>query len=401
MKGAEIALLPGRLTLGSGDECDIVLADATLEKVALTLDVGEAAVSILANGEARELPMFEEVELAGGSAFAIGPAEGKWEEVKPRAKPEEKPAAEPEAKAESAAEAKPEAGAKAEESAKPEERKEEEKKEKKSRGCLVWLILMILVLLIGAFLIWYFWPHVKPYYERTRDYCHELCVKTGVAKPAPLPLPPEMTLADIAREYKLALVDDNGVKTLRGDLARRAERKAIVALAYHADPTVNLDLSDPETLGEDVADTLFLVTEGTLELDRLEGRKAYLKGTTINDDELERAIRMLKSDVAALEAVDAAQVRTGVIPPKRVAAAKAAGIRVPEAKSANAASPSKPAAQKHPIAGILTVPYPCVVLRNGERLIEGAEVAGMKIVRIEAKKIVLRNASGNLTEVVP
>ena len=400
MKGAEIALLKGRLALGSGDDADIVIADSALGAKAVTLDVGENAVSIVTEAEARELKMFELEPIGGSTAIAIGPAEGKWEEIRARVKPEEK--SEPAAPAETEKPAEESAAPRepAEAPAAPAPATETTVTEKKRHGCAIGCFVMILLLAVVAVLVWYFWPQVKPYYEKAAEtvsgwvggqQAHDN--KNGTV--------PELSLKELADVYKLTLTEENGAVKLSGDLKCRAERNAIVALAYHADPNVKLDLSDPETLTDAVGETLFLVTEGTLEVDRIEGRKAWIKGTVINADELERTLTMLKNDVKTVEAVDASQVKVGVIPPNRVAAARAAGVKVmtPEMKE-KAKAAGKPAVS-HPIAGILTTPYPCVVMRSGERLIEGAKVGELKIERIEATKIVLKDVHGNLTEVRP
>ena len=47
-----------------------------------------------------------------------------------------------------------------------------------------------------------------------------------------------------------------------------------------------------------------------------------------------------------------------------------------------------------PVCGILTVPYPCLVLKNGTRLIEGAQVGESTIVKIEPDAVTLTNAMG-------
>ena len=42
------------------------------------------------------------------------------------------------------------------------------------------------------------------------------------------------------------------------------------------------------------------------------------------------------------------------------------------------------------VCGILLQPYPCLVLQNGQRLSEGAEVGGYKIVSIAPDRIRVR-----------
>ena len=82
LKGAEIALVAGtKVKVGSGDDCDVLVSDPTLEKFAFELDVAEDEVTLtLPDGAARTLLDFEVREF-GSSAFAVGPAEGVWQEL--------------------------------------------------------------------------------------------------------------------------------------------------------------------------------------------------------------------------------------------------------------------------------------------------------------------------------
>ena len=82
LKGAEIALVAGtRVKVGSGDGCDVLVADPTLGKTSFELDVGEDEVTIVTpDGTAKTMLDFEAREF-GSSAFAIGPAEGAWQEI--------------------------------------------------------------------------------------------------------------------------------------------------------------------------------------------------------------------------------------------------------------------------------------------------------------------------------
>jgi hypothetical protein len=52
------------------------------------------------------------------------------------------------------------------------------------------------------------------------------------------------------------------------------------------------------------------------------------------------------------------------------------------------------AAPKMPIAGILTVPYPCLVLNDGTRAMEGARFGEFTIEKIKPDSITVRGADG-------
>ena len=77
-RGAEIALVEGvAVTLGKGDECDIVLADSTLPEEPLSIEANGDAVTV--NGE--QLEQFA-VKTLGATSFAVGPADAPWGELK-------------------------------------------------------------------------------------------------------------------------------------------------------------------------------------------------------------------------------------------------------------------------------------------------------------------------------
>ena len=77
-RGAEIALVEGvAVTLGKGDECDIVLADSTLPDEPLSIEATGDAVTV--NGE--QLEQFA-VKTLGATSFAVGPADTPWGELK-------------------------------------------------------------------------------------------------------------------------------------------------------------------------------------------------------------------------------------------------------------------------------------------------------------------------------
>ncbi|MBO7483465.1 MAG: hypothetical protein J6U17_06245, partial [Kiritimatiellae bacterium] len=54
-------------------------------------------------------------------------------------------------------------------------------------------------------------------------------------------------------------------------------------------------------------------------------------------------------------------------------------------------------APSFPVCGILTVPYPCLVMRDGKRILEGASVGDWTIEKIEADFVTVTNATGRFT----
>ena len=91
-KGAEIALVDGvAVSFGKQDDCDIVLADATLPDEPMKILATSEKVTLNGN----DLEQFH-VTTMGATSFAVGPADSPWSAlVWPKAEPEEKPEAAP------------------------------------------------------------------------------------------------------------------------------------------------------------------------------------------------------------------------------------------------------------------------------------------------------------------
>lgn len=391
-KGAEIALVGGRrVSFGSGDACDIVVADASLPAEACAFDVSEAGVTALApDGTATALRPFE-VRTFGTTALAVGPADAPWGDLVYPA-PDAPAAPEPPPAAASAA------SAPAPDAAPP-------PPPKRRHGCL-WALLALVLLLAGALALLHFlrapleakWPRAavlradleaaaQKGWRAARGQWAAWFGGRPAAAPAARPAGP--SLAELAAQHGLALVETNGARRLVGNVRRRTERLAIRALALADDPAVQLDLTDDETLRASADELLFVVAEGALKATAASNRVVALAGYAPSAAQLERALRALAADVPGIARVETAAVRVGGPAPAPSAA-------VPSAS----APPTKPravAARKaracEPIAGILTVPYPCVVLRTGLRLAEGAQVGGATIVRIAADRLVLREGA--------
>ena len=81
--GAEVVLAEGMtLSLGKGDDCDILLADQSLADVACELEINAERVRLLLPGGAEErLEPYRVKFLGEMTAIAIGPEKGVWEEL--------------------------------------------------------------------------------------------------------------------------------------------------------------------------------------------------------------------------------------------------------------------------------------------------------------------------------
>ncbi len=385
LKGAEVALVDGRrVSLGSDDACDIVVGDAALAAQACELDVSGTGVTVLTpDGAATALKPFE-VRTFGTTAFAVGPVDQPWGDLvypppeapdAPVPAPSE-PSAEPEAAEPPPAEA--------------------EAAPKRRHGCLG-TVLVLLLLLVGALALLHCrrasiearWPQVARFRAEVESAVQGQwgrCFGTARAPAAPVAKGP--SLPELAAQHGLALVETNGVRQLAGNVRRRTERLAIRALALADDPSVQFDLTDDETLRASADELLFVVTEGALKATAASNRVVTLAGYAPSAAKLERALRALAADVPGIERAETKAVQVGGPAPAGTVAAEAAPD-APKVSRPRAGQERKRAVE--PIAGILMHPYPCVVLRTGLRLAEGAQIGTATIVRIEADRLVLRD----------
>lgn len=385
LKGAEVALVDGRrVSLGSDDACDIVVGDAALAAQACELDVSGTGVTVLTpDGAATALKPFE-VRTFGTTAFAVGPVDQPWGDLvypppeasdAPVPAPSE-PSAEPEAAEPPPAEA--------------------EAAPKRRHGCLGTL-LVLLLLLVGALALLHCcrasiearWPQVARFRAEVESAVQGQWGRWfGRARPASVPVAKGPSLPELAAQHGLALVETNGVRLLAGNVRRRTERLAIRALALADDPSVQFNLTDDETLRASADELLFVVTEGALKATAASNRVVTLAGYAPSAAKLERALRALAADVPSIERVETKAVQVGGPAPAGTVAAEVAPD-APKGGRPRAGQERKRTVE--PIAGILMHPYPCVVLRTGLRLAEGAQIGTATIVRIEADRLILRD----------
>lgn len=439
MKGAEVALVKGtRVSVGRDAACDIVISDASLAERAFEIDVSEEAVSlVLPDGSARAMKAFE-THSFGTTTVAVGPLEGGWEALHPAQ--EATPTEAPEASEEPAPAEVPQPTATDATAEAPEE-KTEDRRHKGGCGCLLVLFLLLLLLLVGlAAAAWVFrgdvkakWPESVAYYERVEAMVGKVePSKTVKAKASPMDL-----LRELAGQQGVALSVKDGVPTLTGNLARRTERLALRALALSADSRCRLDVSDDETLFGSANALLFTVTEGALKTSAAKDRKLTLAGYAPTAAAYERVLAALRADVPWFTKVDSAAVQIGgPVPPElRENPFATAGLLQSRARAnqvalepvvavesgREAAAPhvaetdktaadAKPAGDGElriadsqgrglprnmfPVAGVLTRPYPCIVLHDGHRIVEGGQLGAYTVERISAAEIVLRRGEG-------
>ena len=376
MKGAEIALVSGtRLKVGRSDECDIVLADATLAGEAFVIETAEAGPTLrmLPDGEAKALELYT-VFAAGEMEFAVGEDGAPWGALK---RPE--PVAEPEPREEAAPAPAP--------AAEPPPAEEEEK-----RGFpIVRTLLVLILLLLCAFVGWWLWLHRGCL---NRESLERVALKFRRTEPAPVRVVRiAESLDKIAAEAGLELAEADGRKVLRGNFARRRERMATAARAQAADRDVRLDLSDDETLKLAAEETLGMATGGRIRVAVATNRCLRLEGAARTRGELLQTVAALCADVNRLRYVD----DTAVVCADGHAAEKPTTYQTVRETAANpfATRPLRPGlpAPKCPVAGLILTPYPCLVMRDGSRATVGAEIGGWTVEGISDREVTLKQGT--------
>ena len=409
LKGAEIALVAGtRVKVGSGDGCDILVADSTLGKAAFELDVGEDEVTITTpDGAAKTMLDYEAWEF-GSSAFAVGAAEGAWPEIVwPGKESEEGSGKSEEGRGKS--EEMPSGKA---EDARPETEDGTGGEKEPARGSRLMVVVLaaVAVALVLIALL-----------------CLRSCRNCGAElgeSSAPC-----ATLAGVAQRYGLAVVETNGQSVIRGDLKCRSERLAATAEAFQAQPGVEVDLSDDESLLEAAEALVSMVAGDSLKVVGATNRVIALKGKVASQEALRGILGALDRDVPCVSKVDCAQVvcdfkpvampivslkdlepmtpeRRLTVPRRTDETEEAEAVRqevrvVPEAPVRSEAPVPAPAARRGgngktaaprlPLCGILTVPYPCIILKDGARVSEGGEFGGYVVEKIGADALTLRS----------
>ena len=389
--GAEIALVEGvRVTLGSADSCDIILADPTLPAEACAIEASADAVVLTPTDAEPETLAPLQVRSFGSTALAVGPADAPWGPLSWEAPAAAEPpaGASEAARSESAppkAEESGDAGSSGAPSPDGAESAEPRPAETPSRGrgrrlgCLVALLVLLLLLAAAA---WFLLPHRR---STSPD---------GQAPSCPTPAEASSGLADIAARYGLTLVETNGTTLVRGDFAARAERLKATAELYEAQPGVALDLADRETLLSSASDLLQAATEGAITVSDVTNRIAVLAGRAPDPAFLAAALEALRIDVPRLSGADTAAVKVD----SPLSAPRPAPLDLRPSAAAPAAPKKAP---RIPLRCILLQPYPCLVLQDGQRLLEGADVGGYRISKITFDRIAFRNEGGEELEWTP
>ena len=388
-KGAEIALPDGvAVTLGKSDACDIVLADSSLPDEPLTLEASAGGVS--AGGVSLE-PLA--VKTVGSTSFAVGPADAPWGSLK---WPEEERGKREEGR-----------GKREEGRVKREEeegkREEEEGKREKRGGCCGCIVALLLLAAIAAVLGWVFRKQAKEYAEKAKPYAERAMSvfarsagkedRRGDAESPATAGAAACPLAEFAQSRGLVLTNRAGRAVLAGDFPTRAERLAAAAEAYAVSPGVELDFCDTESLKTAAEDVFALVGEKNLHIVAVTNRVLAVSGRSTD---IKRVLEAMASDIPKLRNVDCSAVQIAAVP-QPDGASRTGTASAPERIRARQPKPLERQPFRLPVCGILTTPYPCLVLRNGTRVLEGAPLGDSVVLKIEADSVTVTNSAGKFT----
>ena len=395
-KGAEIALVSGvAVTLGKGDDCDIILADPTLPSTPVSIEASDTSVTV--DGEPLE-PFA--VKTVGATSFAVGPADAPWSELK---WPEK--AVEVGAESEKGREAPDDRRAKDDVAPAPSPVAEEgtpapEDKKKKRGGCCGCLVVLVMLVFVLAGVAWFYRAAIKDYCDSKgydiRVVGNVVKLVSSSNKPEQPTLSERITLASIASRYGLSVEEGDETARLTGNFKTRAERLRATAEAYEAKPGVELDLSDDESFRTAADDALFTLTEGALKVVDATNRVLSISGVSLSPDALRRTLMALNADLPKLRNVDVAGVRFGSVPKSETSNVGQDAFSVMESPTSRSTS-KKSKTPSLPVCGILTKPYPCLVMRYGTRVLEGAPLGESVIVKIEADAVTVTNSTGRFT----
>ena len=325
MKGAEAALVSGiRVKVGRGDDCDIVVADSALAETAFELDVSDAAVTLVPPGGTPLVMNSFEVHEFGMSAFAVGPAEGGWEALRPAKKPEAADESADDAAESATAAWDGKDGASAEEDASDGGSATAGGKRRFYVCAISALLLLAAIAALGIYAFRRyrsddgFKTEVDRRYAAARAWCLDCFGKkpAAVSEPAVAPI---VTLRELAGAHGLTLVEENGSLSVSGNLRRRGERLAIRALALAADRYAKFDLSDDESFFSAADALLFTITEGCLKPETATNRVIALAGFAPSAAALAKVGEALRADVPWVEKVLFGGVILGGEPPVAVA----------------------------------------------------------------------------------
>ena len=399
-KGAEIALVEGvAITLGKTDDCDVILADPTLPDA--PLEISASADAVLVGGVPLE-PF--NVRTAGSTGIAVGPADAPWGPlVWP--KPEETSDSHiDESSDRQTVETKDDGTIQQSDDGTTGQSvnqtiRQSDNQTKKRRGCLGCLLAAIVILIILLLLGWIFRAALRPRAQALRDRISVKWRSNGGGEVSAVntdaPASSGFAIERLADHYGLLLEENNGRAKLTGNFATRAERLKATAEAYASRPGIELDFSDDESFRTAAEDSLFTLTEGAMKVMTATNRYLHLTGISESPLTLQKTLEQLNSDLPKLRGFDVASVK--LVSPASPMPSEAAALADKQSNRQTVKRPARPVAPVLPVCGILTTPYPCLVMRDGRRILEGGTVGDATILSIDADSVTVTNAAGRFT----
>ena len=396
-RGAEIALVEGvAVTFGKGDDCDVVLADPTLPEEPLSVEASADGVTV----DGRPAEPFE-VMTSGATSFAVGPADAPWGALKWPKSEEKEGASRADAETKGEGENEPPAAAdKAEKSDDSEASEPPQEEKRKGCGCLVWFFVLLALLLVAVGLCWFFRDRIR---ESDR---FEQFAKIGrgwyarfssESRDSKVSGEKKLTLSDVVEKYGLSLEESNDVSRVAGNFKTRRERLAATAEAYQAKPWVELDLTDDESFRTAAEDALFTLTEGALKVGVATNRFLSVVGVSSSPLSLKKTLDALNADLSKLRDADVSGVRFGTIAKSQETGDAGQESELTPISRVKRRASKKATMPELPVCGILTTPYPCLVMRDGRRIMEGAAIGDGVIVEIGADSVTITNSTGRFT----
>jgi hypothetical protein len=238
---------------------------------------------------------------------------------------------------------------------------------------------------------------LRPRAQALRERAAKWRVRGGSAAvvEADVPVSASFAIERLAKRLGLELEEGAGRARLSGNFATRAERLRATAEAYASRPGIELDLSDDESFRTAAEDALFTLTEGMVKVTVATNRYLHLAGSSDSPLALTKTLDSLSADLPKLRGFDVSGVKlaspTYPMPP---AAGPLANQRTNGQAGKRAARPAQPAL---PVCGILITPYPCLVMRDGRRILEGGTVGDATILAIAADEVTITNSAGRFT----
>ncbi|MBQ5794544.1 MAG: hypothetical protein IIW14_00975, partial [Kiritimatiellae bacterium] len=258
----------------------------------------------------------------------------------------------------------------------------------------------------AGYACWKYPEKTKEYFGKAREYAVKVwgyaAEKLKRTDNCAVAVEPKESLDAVAADCGFSVSRIGGKTVAKGDFKTRVARLEATARTYAAQPGVEVDFTDAESLSAAVGELLQLVSDGKIRLERLEGRKVFLSGHVASTGALESVLRSLGEDVPKVSGADCSLVNVGGV---NVACAEenpvsdssvAPKYDVPKMKKGRRGDISLSGVKnpEMPVAGILTVPYPCLVLNDGTRAMEGARFGDYVIEKIKADCVRVRHAGG-------